>query len=334
MFPSLVRWIGNHRSQKPRRAKSRQRLLEGLEPRLAMAGNVAAAVLGPDLILTGDVQDNQIELRDLGGGAYQVVGLGGTTVNGAASQVFGGVAGNIKANLMRGNDTILIDEFFSTPGNLEIDMGHGDDRVLFFGPAAGSIKINGNLNIQTGAGNDLVRLNGVTALGNALFDTGTENDWLGAHELLVHGSLGILTRAGDDAVSLNRTLVRGVTRISMDDGNDSLQIGGGSQFVGAFSANLGAGDDFFRLADSIFRSEFSFHGGDGNDRVEIHGKVQFQKPAAFLLGNGNDTVIVASTASIANSSTVHWDGGLGFDTIIDAPANYLQPALVSYAGFP
>jgi hypothetical protein len=105
-------------------------------------------------------------------------------------------------------------------------------------------------------------------------------------------------------------------------------------FVGSFSATQGAGHDFFRLADSTFRSQFVFDAGEGNDRVEVYGKVRFEKPAAFAMAGGDDTVVVASTASITNFSTVNWNGGLGFDTIVDAPANYSNPALVSYVSFP
>jgi hypothetical protein len=335
MFPFLLRWTSNQSKPKPRPVKQpRRRLFEGLESRLAMAGNVAAAVVGPDLILTGDVLDNQIELRDLGGGAYQVVGLGGTTVNGAAAQVFGGVAGKIQATMNRGNDTILIDEVFSAPGNMDLNMGDGHDRVLFYGPAAGSIKIAGNLNVQTGTGNDIVRINGTSVLKGATFDTGTENDSLGAHLLSVEGDLGILTRAGDDVVALNRSLVRGSTRIDTAEGKDDLRIGAGSMFVGSFSANMGAGNDFFRLADTTFRSQFVFNAGEGNDRMEVYGKVRFEKPAFIAMAGGDDAVVVAATASINNFSTVNWNGGLGFDTIVDAPANYTQPALVSYVSFP
>jgi hypothetical protein len=335
MFPFLLRWTSRHDSQTRRPPqKTRGRIFEGLESRLAMAGNVAGAVIGGNLDLQGDVLGNQIELRDLGGGSYQVVGLGGTTVNGAASQVFGGVTGDIKAAMSRGNDVILIDEVFSAPGNVALDMGGDHDRVLFYGPAAGSIKIGRGLHVVTGSGQDVIRLGGTSVLGDAAFDTGSANDHLGAHQFAVGGSLGILTRAGDDSVSLNRTAVRGSTRIAMDDGNDDLRIGAGSLFVGSFSADLGLGNDFFRLADTTFRSEVSVNAGDGHDRVEIYGKLRFDKPAFFALGGGDDTVVVASTASIANASTVNWDGGFGFDTIVDAPANYTQPVLVSYVNFP
>jgi hypothetical protein len=68
--------------------------------------------------------------------------------------------------------------------------------------------------------------------------------------------------------------------------------------------------------------------------VEVYGKVRFEKPASFVMAGGDDTVVVAATASINNFSTVNWDGGFGFDSIVDAPANYTQPALVSYVSFP
>ncbi len=336
MFPSLTRWLHKsrpeHKTARTRKT-TRRGTLETLETRLAMAGNVAAGVVATNLNIQGDVLSNQIEIRHLGGNFYQVMGLGGTTVNGMASQVFGGVMGNIQANMSRGDDQVLIDEVFSAPGNLGFDMGDGHDQVLLAGPAAGSIKINGSLNVATGAGQDVVRLNGVNVLGSTMIDTGTENDIVDTYQTSVGGHLGLLTRAGDDWASLHRTVVRGVTRISTDDGNDVLRIGGGSHFVGAFSAFTGNGHDSFRLSDATFRDYFTFHAGEGNDRVDVYGKVRFLRPAAFALGGGVDTAFVAASASIDNAANVSWDGGLGFDTMVDAPGNYTNPALVSHVNF-
>jgi hypothetical protein len=299
-----------------------------------MAGNVAAGVVAGDLNLAGDVLDNQVELRDLGGGNYQLVGLGGTTINGMASQVFGGVVGNINASLSRGDDTLLIDEAFATPGDLNIDMGGDDDQVLMYGTTTAPIDIKGSLSIRTGSGHDHVRLAGVRVLDNAIIDGGSENDAIVANQLFVGQTLGVLTRAGDDLVNLNRTSVLGATRIDTSDGNDVLSVGARSQFVGSFSAFMGNGNDKFRLGDSAFHDYFNFHAGEGQDRVDVYGKVRFQRPATFALGGGDDQAEVAATAFIDNASSVVWDGGFGFDSMLDAAGNYNQPALVSHFNFP
>lgn len=332
MFLSLTRWLSRNRTRTTRNDKNRRRRLESLETRLPLAGNVAAAVVATNLNIQGDVLDNQIKIRHLGGNFYQVVGLGGTTINGMASQVFGGVTGNIQASMSRGNDVVLIDEAFSSPGNLGLDMGDGHDLVHLLGPTAGAIRINGSLNLSTGHGHDEVRLHGVTVRGDTMIDSGLENDTVGAYQLQVGGHLGILTRAGDDFVSLNRTVVRGATRIATDDGNDQLHIGG-SHFVGSFSALTGNGHDRFRLVDTAFGDFFLFHAGEGNDRVDVFGKVMFQQPATLSLGGGDDIAVVDAAASIDNAANLTWDGGLGFDTLVDAPGNYTNPALVARVNF-
>jgi hypothetical protein len=335
MFSSFLSSANSNRPQAPRNHKATRRLtLEGLESRQVMAGNVVAGMVAGSLNLTGDFQSNQVELHQLGVGIYKVEGLGGTTINGMPSQVFGGVVGNINCNMNFGDDRVLIDEIFSTPANLNVDMGLGNDLVQLYGTSTAPIKVQGHLNVLTGQGADHVRMTGLTVVGNGIIDTGTENDGIGAYQLVVGGSLGLLTRAGDDSVLLSRTRVGGATRIATEAGNDLLRIDSGSDFGGSFSADMGDGNDAFRLSDTVFRDLFTFQAGWGNDKVDLLGKIQFLKPATFQMGMGDDTVAVAATASINNAANLTFDGGLGFDSIADAPGNYTNPALVTRVSFP
>src|SRR5262245_35623533 len=83
--------------------------VEQLDERLVPAGNVVGVVENGNLILTGDGEDNAIEIRR-GINAIRILGLAGTNVNGAPGQEdFVGVFKDVIINLKAGDDLVSLE---------------------------------------------------------------------------------------------------------------------------------------------------------------------------------------------------------------------------------
>ena len=104
---------------------------ETLEDRKLMAGNITASVVNEELVLTGDGLGNQVEVHQTTGNLYKVTGLNGTKINGKADKSFLFDKG-IRVDLKGGDDefkmggTVFFDD---VDGNLNINMGAGKDKV-------------------------------------------------------------------------------------------------------------------------------------------------------------------------------------------------------------
>ena len=129
------------------RRKLRRRLfLEGLERRAMLAGDVFASVSGSgNLTITGDSDDNSIEITQLTATSFSITGLDGTLINGESD--------------------IEVD----VSGNVTIDLRNGDDTVAITG--ATDLDFDDNLTIKTGNGLDVVTLTDVTVDNNLKIDT-------------------------------------------------------------------------------------------------------------------------------------------------------------------
>ncbi len=94
-----------------RKNRYRRLLLETLEPRLALAGNVSVGVAGGNLSITGDAANNQITIQATGvAGQFVVTGQDvSTTVNGAASATVSGVTGGATIVMGNGYDVLHFD---------------------------------------------------------------------------------------------------------------------------------------------------------------------------------------------------------------------------------
>jgi hypothetical protein len=126
--------------------------VEALEPRCMLDGNVSAQVLAGDLVISGDNQDNLIEITPTGqSGAYMVEGLGDTTVNDQSDPVLvSGVRDDFRIYMGAGDDTVVLQGHQPPIGA----MGASEAPFLI-------LSVPGDLWIRTFAGNDTVLINGV-----------------------------------------------------------------------------------------------------------------------------------------------------------------------------
>ena len=117
------------------RRGGRQLRLESLERRLPLAGNVTAAILGGSLVITGDLDDNDITLDDDGApGRVEITPNGTTTLNGVATPQTFQATHDIRLRMGDGNDTVDFNgSGGSTPRDLKFD-GDANDQVALRPP--------------------------------------------------------------------------------------------------------------------------------------------------------------------------------------------------------
>ena len=195
---------------------------EPLEPRLPLAGNVAIAVSGGNLKITGDGGDNNVSIVQTAPGNFTITGGDGEIfrLKGRAASEdpvnVTGVIKNITINLKGGADVVEIEGLGADVAlcqKLTINTGAGDDDVKLF-----TAKITGNLSINMGnatvmryrdygytytiRGTDGVTIDSVNVVGKATLKTGTGDDFVMVSDFNAK-AVNVAMGAGDDSVSLD-----------------------------------------------------------------------------------------------------------------------------------
>lgn len=321
--------------------------MERLEDRQMMAGDFDAFLGAPGTLFIreadGSVGGNQtVVVSVLPDGRVRVEGGGtpsnptGSSVNGQFAPVEFAVSGFI---------------------NIDMDLGGGQDQVIVFGTVSGqntprvnNLKINtlspsdnpndadtvevmgitvlGNLDVNTGAGRDMVRVHNSLVAQNMTIRAGTVNPagLTDRDDVIVDGtrvdrSLLITTGESNDAVTLkNVNLPRGDQggHITVDTGNgaDAINVGSVPVVVpiGGQLANFGpvtaagglhikAGTDLqndvdtVRIQDAFFDQHIVVELGNGNDNLNmVHA---LAGTSITLAGQkGNDTMNVTEVEAL------------------------------------
>jgi hypothetical protein len=217
-----------------------------LEHRSLLAGNVLVAVNRGELDITGDNNANGVLIQPgPKPGGFTVTGQtdGGsaTSINGVANGTFTavGVTDDTKIKLGDGNDNLTINNGAVFPKDLDINIGIGTDSV-----SLANVTVDGKLEVQnrsysygTPSGNDTITLGTVTVLDDTQIQTGAGNDTVRISNS-TFGQSGGYSRGGDLEVDLG-------------DGNDSLTISN-STVVGDFQADGGNGVNTFTNTNNTF----------------------------------------------------------------------------------
>lgn len=128
-------------------------LIQPLERRQLLAGNVAVDVVNDDLVITGDGSDNAIEINAdlLDTTSLTITGVSDTTINGLGEPAFvSGFFGHVIIRMAGGDDQVRISRA-DVPQDLQIDLGAGDDLL-----AADRVTVRENLTINGRAGDDRI----------------------------------------------------------------------------------------------------------------------------------------------------------------------------------
>ena len=145
--------------------------IELLERRICMDGNVQAAIVGGDLEVRGDGEDNNVIIQRING-KIRVTGLEGTRVGGQAFREFATTFDDLEIHMRQGGeDTVLLHGGMKINGDLAAQMGNGNLAVE--GTAA-ALEIGGNLFVRGGDACNVEIRNEVIVRGRADIATGGE----------------------------------------------------------------------------------------------------------------------------------------------------------------
>jgi VCBS repeat-containing protein len=222
-----------------RSVRQRKLVVEPLESRIVLDGNVRAFVSGGSLHLQGDFHDNEILIEQSKSRSFTVSSRDGSTlINGQSGPLtFNGVRKDLDISMGKGNDVVELSATSDDPlwvvNRLFIDTGVGADQVLMTQVHALRLQIN------TGSGNDTLNI------GNDGADGG----------IIVTKEAVIVTGSGQDDARIANSL-----------------------FKRRLTLNLGNNNDETSLQDVTVRKRSNIIGAAATDtlnRQDLHGKFKF-----------------------------------------------------------
>jgi hypothetical protein len=225
--------------------------VESLESRHLCAGNVQVRVVHGSVTFTGDNAANVFTLTQVGTNRYVATGAAHTTLNHKAA--------------LR----------FSFSKDAAISLAGGADR-LTIGSSKADTKFAGTLNINTGAGADVVNVVRVQGSGGTtVLGTAKENDV--------------------DTLNVVRSKFAGTVSLQTGGGNDSLKLSR-SRSTGTLRIDTGAGSDHATL-DNVSANNIFLQCGAGNDTAVVSGHNTLSGNVTADGGAGKDTATLASNAT-------------------------------------
>jgi len=269
--------------------KNRNLSLQALEDRNMLAGNMLASLVGTHLSVGGDALDNQVEIAEIAPNTIQVTGLGGTTINGAAFQVFAAsLIEDVSVQAAEGNDQVIIRNLslMDTPdGNLKVFTNSGNDRIFM-----DNVTTSESIELDTGEHNDLIRAvksgtdgtwttnsgNGhdyvsmdIVAAKDMVVDMLDGNDRVKIRNAKIGNDLSINTHTENDSVWIEKVVAGNNVLVRTDQGMDRVQM----RWV---SAGNDVGVDTGSESDSAFlnqvkaRHDVFARTGDGDDLLVMN----------------------------------------------------------------
>jgi|GEM_PF-4433214 len=273
-----------------KKSLARRRLLvEGLERRELLAGNVLVAVTNGSVTVTGDETANRITITQQANGRFTIAGLDEENITGPTTDL---VIRNLTVNLLGGDDVLLVSGQeigdVTLPaqiiGTTRVNGGDGADLLnvsvvgrqvgTFILPAV-AITIDGGavaagsedpqddtailansaggiVTVRTGVGNDIIDINNLVAL-NLNVESGGSN---GATDIDVVGLTAV--------AALNATI-----NLGRNSSGNTLDITGG--LFGTLQANGGNGTDTVLMNDTLGGLSLTLNTYDGADFVNLTG---------------------------------------------------------------
>ena len=298
------------------RLTNRQLSFQPLENRNLLAGNVVGGMMGTQLQLNGDMADNQIEITEIAPNQIQVTGLGTTTVNGAASQVFAaGVIENVLVHTGIGHDEVIVRNvsLTDTPaGNLEIFTDTGDDNVVL-----DQVSTTQSIIVNTGDHNDSVNAFRVKTRGFFHTDSGNGHD-SGMFDAVRAGEMRVDMHDGDDMLKIRRARVGNDLSIYTGTENDQVRL----ELVSARNdvhVETAEGLDQVYMRRVRAANNVAVETGADNDVTGMH-KVSARHDLLADLGTGDDTLFL-DTVRAGNHIDVKLQDGNDRAWVINSKAN-------------
>lgn len=272
-------WRAKNARKRTNKAIETERVIEHLETRALLAGNVLASLNGSHLTVTGDAADNAIDITILNG-QIQLRGLNSTTVNGGTTSFV----------VAAGTDTLA--------GNVLIQMAGGNDSVSF----TRGINFNGIVDVNGQAGNDSIAANGVKFKSNAYFWGAEGNDTFSVQDTTVDGSLVIHGNQDNDLITLKTVTLNGFTELKGQDGDDGVSLNAVTS-NGSLAIKTGRGDDDVTIHNSTINSSLLIKTKQDSDAVMLDDNT-FGSSVHVNLGRDNDGLMVRNTNTFNGAFSV------------------------------
>ena len=275
-------------------------VVEALEDRTLLAGNVLAIARGGDLVLRGDSADNSVAVL-LVNGALTVQGFDNTTINGASSFTVttnATLRDDFVVRLGGGNDTLTLLDGITIRDDISIDLGEGDDLV-----SLSNTIVNDDVVIRGRRGNDQVTLSNLIARDDVVVSLSSGDDILNVDGGSVGDDFAIRMDEGADDVVLNNVSVTDDARILTGSEADRVVVQNGS--VGDdLAISGGRNNDFVNVSNTSVGDDVGLFGASGDDTLVAEGSNQFGDDLRLDGGRGTDAVSVDNATTIGDSSRV------------------------------
>ena len=316
-------------------------MLEGLESRLLLDGNVTALVAAGNLFVYGDANDNDIIIEQglTNPDEFSIMGrVGtGTTVNGTAEDTrvgFAGVTRGIWAWLAGGDDAVKLDDA-AVPGTIWVDHGTGNsttdidpttvggDVWVWCGSGLDTFSLTGGtvagrLSLYNGAGGSNTTLTDTSVTGSVVVISGVGSEQLTLNNAGggtgVGGDLVIANGSGGSTTALVDTTVGGNASVTSGDGTNNFTLdnaSSGTGVVGSLSVINGAGGGTLSLSDTQVGRDTTIITGGGDDQVSID-PTTVGRDMVILTGAGNDQLTLGQVTVTRN---LVMDTGAGDDQL-------------------
>ncbi len=270
-------------------------LVELLEDRTLLSGNVLVVVQDGDLVADGDGDNNSIEIL-FENGDLIVRGINGTTINGAATPFIA----------FADSDTV--------PDDLRISLGSGDNSARI----AQGVHVGDDLIFNSGIGEDTVRMQDVTIDGFLSIQTSGGDDLVELTDIMIADSAVIGTAKGKGNIALVRVTVGDDLRISSSHDNDNVLLQNVT-VADDVSIDTSRGDDVIGIENSDIGDDFKLRSGKGTDDVVVD-NTEIADNTKLLTGRGDDSIVIRNS---------ELDGKLKIDTSRDDDFVYIDPTTVT-----
>lgn len=313
-------------------------LLERLEDRALLSGNVVGAVANGTLTLTGDAGDNDIVIDQAGLSSQQFRVTGsGTTVNGAPSAIFNVVSKDVKIDLKGGNDTVVFNSV-ALPGDLTVKGGDGDNAVSLQASTvarhvtvrngvgadsftmAGGSRVDRNVTIINGSGGSNTLLDDSVILWDLnLRAAGGSDSLTMAHESLVNRHLRASYGADGSSTVVDDSGITGRLTINASGALDTVDVVNGSTI--SRGAGISSRGTLVFVADDARFDDNLFVRAAGDLHATIANGCYFAFVTSLTGGSTTPSTVTIADATLNGRFSLRTGGGSDSVTIEDSTFN-------------
>jgi uncharacterized repeat protein (TIGR01451 family) len=176
--------------------------------------------------------------------------------------------------------------------NIQVNLHAGDDQFTM-----NNVLVAGKISILTESGNDIVRLGhsaNVSSAGNLEVDLGAGSDVLSGQRLYIGSNQLFNGGDGDDQITFAGSVIGGVFVL-------------GTSSAGSTSISAGSGSDTINVRYSFIVGQWSFDGGAGNDNIFIDTSACSSN--VTVLGGLDQDVLVVDTNFFQGAVVINGNAG-------------------------